>query len=51
MLLLVFTVMIAFGGLLAIELGQPSRPRDIAVWNDDIERRLLSLQTGRPHGW
>ncbi len=44
MLLFLLTLTIALAGLTAIELGQPHRPRELPIWNDDVERRLLRLR-------
>lgn len=41
MLLLIFTLIVAVAGIAAIEFAQPTRPRDVAHWSDETERRLL----------
>jgi hypothetical protein len=40
MLIIVMTTIVIVG-LLAIALAQPAKPREIPVWNDETERRLL----------
>jgi len=40
MLIIVMTTIVIVG-LLAIALAQPAKPREILVWNDETERRLL----------
>lgn len=40
MLIIVMTTIVIVG-LVAIALAQPAQPREIPVWNDETERRLL----------
>jgi Tfp pilus assembly protein PilX len=40
MLIIVMTTIVIVG-LIAIALAQPAKPREILVWNDETERRLL----------
>jgi len=40
MLIIVMTTIVIVG-LVAIALAQPTQPREILVWNDETERRLL----------
>ena len=51
MLLMIFTLTVAIAGLAAIEFAQPRRPREHAVWNDDVERRLLRQHSGLRERW
>lgn len=46
MLLLLLALTVTLAGLVAIELGQAPRPREYSVWNDDLERRLLRIDSG-----
>jgi hypothetical protein len=41
MFLFLLMLTIAVLGLTAIELGQAHRPREVPIWNDDVERRFL----------
>jgi hypothetical protein len=50
MLLFGIMLTIAVIGLLAIEFGQAARPREVSVWNDDLERRLLQRRSS-PFDW
>jgi hypothetical protein len=47
MLLFVLMLVIALSGLAAIEFHQAARPREVRVWNDDLERRLLRARSRR----
>jgi hypothetical protein len=48
MLLLILTLVLALIGIIAIEFGQAAPPRPLAVWNDDVERRMLRT-AGQSH--
>jgi hypothetical protein len=50
LLLLVMAAIIAVG-LTAIALAEPRRQAEIVVWNDDVERRLLSEGKVRSGWW
>lgn len=41
MILTIILLSVIAVGLTAIGLSQPARPYEIAVWSDDVERRLL----------
>lgn len=41
MILTILLLTVVAAGLTAIGLAQPRRPYEIAVWSDDVERRLL----------
>jgi hypothetical protein len=49
MLLIIVMATVVVIGLAAIALAEPRQPREVVVWNDDVERRLLydrKLHTG-----
>lgn len=48
MILFIVMATVAGAGLLAIWLAEPPHTPVIAVWSDDVERRLLN--EGRLHG-
>jgi hypothetical protein len=41
MLLIIVMTTVVVIGLVAIALGEPRSRREIVVWNDDAERRML----------
>jgi hypothetical protein len=51
MLLFTLSLIIVIAGIAAIEFGQPARPREYSVWNDDLERRLLRTHAGSSDRW
>jgi len=41
MLLIIVMATVVIIGLAAIALAEPRQHREVVVWNDDVERRLL----------
>jgi hypothetical protein len=50
-MLIILMTTIVIVGLAAIALAQPPKPREIVVWNDETERRLLRERRIDGSGW
>ncbi len=50
-MLIILLTSIVIVGLVAIALAQPAQPREILIWNDETERRLLRERKVDGSGW